>query len=63
VTSSPRARERFDLVKFELLLERGPQAAREDGYRAACYISYRDVQTLAEYVARLHASEPDEDSR
>lgn len=56
-------KERFDLATLEQLLKRGPQAAREQGHREAYYVSYRDVKTLAEYVARLHANEPYEDSR
>jgi hypothetical protein len=56
-------KERFDLAKLEQLLNRGPQAKREQGHREAYYISYRDVKTLAEYVVRLHANEPYEDSR
>lgn len=55
-------KERFDLATFERLLNRGPQKAREQGHREAYYISYADKQTLAEYVAQLHANEPYEDS-
>ena len=62
-TALASSKERSDLAKFEQLLNRGPQAAREEGHREAYYISYRDVKTLAEYVARLHAIEPFEDSR
>ncbi len=56
-------KERFELARFEQLLNRGSQAAREEGHRQAYYISYPEVKTLAEYVARLHAIEPYEDSR
>lgn len=56
-------KEPFDLAKLEALLKRGPQAAREQGHREAYYISYRDVKSLGEYVARLRAIEPYEDSR
>lgn len=56
-------KEPFDLARFEQLLQRGPQAKREQGHREAYYISYRELKTLAEYVARLHANEPYEDSR
>jgi hypothetical protein len=56
-------KEPFDLAKLETLLKRGPQAAREQGHREAYYISYRDVKSLDEYVARLRAIEPYEDSR
>lgn len=56
-------KEPFDLARFEQLLNRGPQAKREQGHREAYYISHREIKTLAEYVARLHANEPYEDSR
>jgi hypothetical protein len=56
-------KERFDLATLERLLQRGPQAAREQGHREAYYISFREVKTLAEYVARVRAIEPYEDSR
>ncbi len=56
-------KEPFDLAKLEVLLKRGPQATREQGHREAYYISYRDVKSLDEYVARLRAIEPYEDSR
>jgi hypothetical protein len=57
-----KGKEKFDLAKLEQLLLRGPLAARESGHRAAYYISYRDVNSLAEYVARLREIEPYEDS-
>lgn len=56
-------KEPFDLVRFEQLLDRGPQGKREQGHREAYYISYRELKTLAEYVARLHSIESYEDSR
>lgn len=56
-------KEPFDLARFEQLLNRGPQAKREQGHREAYYISYPEVKTIAQYVDELHANEPYEDSR
>ena len=56
-------KEAFDLATFEKLLNRGPQAAREQQHRANYYIFNRELRTLAEYVAQLHANEPWEDAR
>ncbi len=56
-------KERWDLATFERLLNRGPQAERDEGHREAYYISYRNLKSLREYVAQLHANEPYEDSR
>ena len=55
-------KEPFDLAKFEQLLQRGPQAKREEGHRAGYYIFNPELKTLAEYVAHLHRIEPWEDS-
>jgi hypothetical protein len=56
-------KEPFDLARLEELLKRGPQAANEQQHRANYYISRSEMRTLAEYVARLHAHEPWQDSR
>jgi hypothetical protein len=56
-------KEPFDLAKLEELLNRGPQAANEKQHRVNYYISRSEMRTLAEYVARLHANEPWQDSR
>ena len=56
-------KEPFVLAAFELLLDRGPQAAGERQHRVNYYIFNSEMRTLAEYVAQLHANEPWDDNR
>lgn len=56
-------KEPFVLETFEQLLGRGSQSGREPQHRASYYLFHREMRTLAEYVAQLHANEPWEDSR
>jgi hypothetical protein len=56
-------KEPFDLARFEQLLNRGPQAAREQDHRRNYYIFRSELRTLAAYAAFLRDNEPWEDSR
>jgi hypothetical protein len=56
-------KEPFDLARLEQLLNRGSQAAREEGHRVAYYVFREELRTLAEYAQQLLDNEPWEDAR
>lgn len=55
-------KELFDLARFEKLLNRGSQAAREKDHRVNYYLLESELKTLAEYAQRLIDNEPWEDT-
>jgi hypothetical protein len=55
-------KELFDLARFETLLNRGSQAAREKDHRVNYYLLNPDMKTLAEYAKKLLENEPWDDT-